>query len=283
MPDMPARRPIITLLTDFGERDDYVGAMKGVILSIAPEAQLVDISHQIEPQNIREAATILDSVYRFYPSHTVHMVVVDPGVGSARLPIALRTAYGIFVAPDNGVLTPVYSKDPDDSVLVALENTEYWLPDRTNTFHGRDVFSPVAAHLANGVPLEKMGPRITGPIMLIVPELEITPTLIRGEVTRIDHFGNALTNIIPLRWLDSASVELAPIGKQPILLDAVRCRVTCGWHSVSGLHQNYSTVSIGQPVAVIGSSQELEIAINQGNASEKFDIKVGSPVTLQFG
>lgn len=282
MPGMPARRPIITLLTDFGEHDDYVGAMKGVMLGIAPDAQLVDISHQIERQNIGQAASIIDSVYRYYPAHTVHLVVVDPGVGSERRPIALKTANGSFVAPDNGVLTHVYTREADP-IVVALENPDYWLPVPSNTFHGRDIFSPVAAHLATGSAIEKMGSRLDHLTMLPIPALTVAPSLIRGEVVRIDHFGNALTNILPLHWLDSETVEFSPPGDPPIRLKAGSSHVTCGWHSVTGLHQNYSTVAVGQPVALIGSSAELEIAVNQGNASEVFAIKVGSPVTLQFG
>jgi S-adenosylmethionine hydrolase len=282
MPAMPNQRPVITLLTDFGERDDYVGAMKGVILSIAPDAQLVDISHQVEPQNIAQAASILDSVYRYYPAATVHVVVVDPGVGSERRPIALHTAQGTFVAPDNGVLTHVYSRAADPDVI-ALENTKYWLPNPSMTFHGRDIFSPVAAHLATGVALEALGPRLDRLVTLTLPELTVTPANIRGEVIRIDHFGNALTNIMPLHWLDTETVEFAPPGQTAVTIQAARSRINCGWHTVNGLRANYTAVASGQPVALIGSSQELEIAVNQGNASQTFDIKVGSPVTLQFG
>jgi len=282
MPAMSTRRPVITLLTDFGERDDYVGAMKGVILSIAPDAQLVDISHQVEPQNIQQAATILDSVFRYYPANTVHVVVVDPGVGSERRPVALRTAQGMFVAPDNGVLTYIYAKESMPSA-VALENTDYWLPSPSTTFHGRDIFSPAAAHLAMGVAFEKMGPRLDHLVMLPLPPLTVTPLLIRGEVIQIDHFGNALTNITPLHWLDSDTVEFAPPGQSPMKFEAARTSITCGWHSVSGLHANYSGVPAGQPVALIGSREELEIAVKQGNASQVFAIKVGSPVTLQLG
>ena len=278
---MPSRRPVITLLTDFGERDDYVGAMKGVILSIAPDAQLVDISHQVEPQNIHEAASILDSVYRYYPDHTVHVVVVDPGVGSARRPVALKTAQGMFVAPDNGVLTHVYATQ-DSPEIVALENPDYWLPSPSITFHGRDIFSPVAAHLAMGIPFNKMGPRMDQLTMLSVPSLAVAQTFLRGEVIRIDHFGNVLTNIMPLRWLDDNTVEFAPPGQDAIAFDVAHTRISCGWHTVNGMHPSYSAVPVGQSIALIGSSLELEIAINQGNVSQAHAIKVGSPVTLQF-
>lgn len=268
-------------MTDFGERDDYVGAMKGVILGIAPDAQLVDISHQVEPQNIHQAASILDSVYRYYPDHTVHVVVVDPGVGSARRPVALKTAQGMFVAPDNGVLTHIYARQ-DAPDVVALENPDYWLPSPSMTFHGRDIFSPVAAHLAMGASFEKMGPRMDHLTTLPVPSLAVAPTFIRGEVIRIDHFGNVLTNIMPLRWVDADTVEFCPPGQDTITIEVSRTRISCGWHTVTGMYPSYSSVSIGQSVALIGSSQELEIAINQGNVSQAHAIKVGSPVTLQF-
>ena len=279
---MPSHRPVITLLTDFGEHDDYVGAMKGVILGIAPDAQLVDISHQVEPQNILQAASILNNVHRYYPAGTIHMVVVDPGVGSARRPVALQTDSATFVAPDNGVLTHVYASAAAPNV-VALENTEYWLPNPSMTFHGRDIFSPVAAHLAMGVQLAALGPRLDQLVMLTLPSLAVAASSIRGEVVRIDHFGNVITNIMPLRWLDPQTVEFAPTGKPAVTIQAARSKTSCGWHTVSGLQTTYTGVPDGQAVAVIGSSQELEIAINQGNASQAFDIKVGSPVTLQFG
>lgn len=286
MPAMPILQPIITLLTDFGEYDAYVGAMKGVMLGILPGVQLVDISHQIAPQNIRQAASMLAHVYPYYPAHTVHLVVVDPGVGGERRPIALETPRGFFVAPDNGVLTYVRLWEPS-STPVLLENTTYWLPSPSSTFHGRDIFSPVAAHLASGVPIQKMGSVLDDLVMLPLPPLEITPTTIRGEVVQIDHFGNLLTNIAQLRWLDAQTLELRPLSQQagsdtPLQIDATKARITCGWHVVNGIHQTYSMVGAGQPLAVVGSGGELEIAVNQGSASDSFVIQMGDPVTLHF-
>lgn len=282
---MSAHRPIITLLTDFGEQDDYVGAMKGVILNIVPDVQLVDISHQVKPQNIRQAASILDNLCRYYPPYTIHVVVVDPGVGSERQPIALKTSLGIFIAPDNGVLTFIRAKEPDSQAIV-LNNTKYWLPAPSDTFHGRDIFSPVAAHLASGVAFEKLGKPLHAMTLLPAPPLTISDSAIRGEVVRIDRFGNALTNIAPLRWLDDDTLEFAPdtSSGQPtsLSIDAASIRVICGWHTVTGVQKTYSQSAVGQALALVGSSRELEIAINQGNASEDFAIKVGSPVTLQL-
>lgn len=283
---MPAPRPIITLLTDFGERDAYVGVMKGVILTILSDVQLVDISHQVTPQNIYQAASILASVYTYYPPHTVHLIVVDPGVGTVRKPIALQTPRGIFVAPDNGVLTYVCLQEPS-SIPVHLADPTYWLPSPSNTFHGRDIFSPVAAHLASGVPIQKMGSVLDSVVMLQLAPLEITSTAVRGKVTQIDQFGNLLTNISRLRWLDARTLELHHAQTQgnktvTIRLDAAKARITCGWHALKGIHQTYNAVGIGQVLALVGSDGELEIAANQGNASEALAVREGDPVTLHI-
>lgn len=282
---MSTPRPIITLLTDFGDQDEYVGAMKGVILGIAPDAQIVDITHQVKAQNVSQAASILDKTYRYFPPHTIHIVVVDPGVGSARQPIAVQAARGIFVAPDNGVLTHIRSREPESKVIL-LDRTEYWLPSPSNTFHGRDIFSPVGAHLAAGVPFNKLGKSLSEMIMLPMPPLVVTSTTIKGEVIRIDHFGNALTNIAPLRWLDEHRLEFSgdiqPGSPSPIQIDVHTARITCGWHTVDAVHANYSQVPAGQALALVSGSGELEVAVCQGSASDQFAIQVGSPVTLQF-
>ena len=283
---MTQPRPIITLLTDFGDCDAYVSTMKGVILTIIPDVQLVDISHQITPQDVRQAASILASVYAYYPAHTVHLAIVDPEVGSVRQPIALETPRGIFVAPDNGILTYIRLREPS-STPVLLDNNSYWLASPSNTFHGRDIFSPVAAHLANGVPVRQMGSILETIVMFPVTPLDLSPTMIRGEVTQIDRFGNLLTNISYLRWLDTETLELHHVRVQnnesiTIQLNATKARITCGWHAFKGIHQTYSTVEVGQPLAVVGSNGELEIAINQGSASNALAAKVGDPVTLHI-
>ncbi|HEC24232.1 MAG TPA: hypothetical protein ENI95_15085 [Chloroflexi bacterium] len=283
---MAKPHPIITLLTDFGERDGYVGAMRGVMLSITPEARLVDISHEVAPQDIRQAALILSSVYTYFPSHTVHLVVVDPGVGGKRHPIAVETPRGRFVAPDNGVLTYVWLAEPE-SRAVTLDKPEYWLPSPSYTFHGRDIFSPVAAHLAGGATLDDVGSPLEDPVMLSFPPLSITPEVIRGEVIQIDRFGNVLTNIMHLKWLDEEWLELQPIMastdlEQPVRINARRARVTSGWHNFQGIHQTYSQVEVGQTIALVGSNGELELAINQGNANKVLGIDVGDTVTIHL-
>ncbi|MBN1120267.1 MAG: SAM-dependent chlorinase/fluorinase [Anaerolineae bacterium] len=283
---MISTTPIITLLTDFGERDGYVGTMKGVIVGIVPHARLIDISHQVDPQDVRQAASILAEAYAYFPAHTVHLVVVDPGVGSDRRPVALKTPGGTFVAPDNGVLTLVRRREPAASACV-LNNPDYWLPEPSRTFHGRDIFSPVAAHLASGVPLDELGTPVTDLVELPLAEPVIASGSIRGEVFRIDHFGNILTNITDLRWVDDHTAACYPTGLgsdpgEPVYFDARSARVTCGPHTINGLSQTYSQVSIGQVLSLIGSSGELEISINQGNAQEKLRVGVGDLVTIYF-
>jgi S-adenosylmethionine hydrolase len=283
---MISTTPIITLLTDFGERDGYVGTMKGVILGIVPQARLIDISHQVDPQDVRQAASILAEAYHYFPAHTVHLVVVDPGVGSERRPIVLKTPGGIFVAPDNGILTLVRRREPAAAAYV-LDNPDYWLPDPSRTFHGRDIFSPVAAHLANGVQLNDLGTPVGDLVDLSLAEPVVSPGSIWGEVFRIDHFGNILTNITGLRWIDDQTAACFPAGLGsdpggPVYFDAPSARITIGRNTVDGLSQTYSQVSIGQVLSLIGSSGELEISINQGNAQQELGVEVGDPVTIHF-
>lgn len=284
---MDPNPPIITLLTDFGENDSYVGAMKGVLLSIAPDARLVDISHQVNPQDVQQAAGILSAVYKYFPPRTVHLIVVDPGVGTDRRPIAVQTALGSFVAPDNGVLTHIL-RTVDRWQAVALENPDYWLADPSLTFHGRDIFSPVAAHLASGVPLKKLGPALDDPITIKVPPLTRIQGGIKGEVVRIDHFGNVMTNIEALSWLDASTIEFAPPDDrlaldEPLRFEASRARITFSWRTLDGIKRTYGEVNAGDTLALVGSSGELEISVNQGNAADKLAIQTGDPVTLLIG
>lgn len=286
MPAMTSPRPIITLLTDFGETDAYVGIMKGVMLNILPEAQLVDITHQVTPQDIQQAALILSTAYGYFPTHTVHLVVVDPGVGSQRLPIVLDTPRGRFVAPDNGVLTYVRLLEPSSKPFV-LDKPQFWRPSPSSTFHGRDIFSPVAAHLASGVPLRELGSPLEQINLLPLPPLEITPTAIRGEVIRVDRFGNAITNIMRLSWVSDHELELQPLSEvveleAPLRIDARRTRVTCSWHTLDRVYRTYSEVAVGQTLALVGSNGELEIAVNRGSASNALALKVGDIVTLHL-
>ncbi|MGF1506428.1 MAG: S-adenosyl-l-methionine hydroxide adenosyltransferase family protein [Anaerolineae bacterium] len=272
-------RPIITLLTDFGESDGYVGAMKGVMLSIAPDAYLVDVSHQVQPQNIRQAARILENVVPYYPEGTVHLVVVDPGVGSERSPIAVRTAAGYFVAPDNGVLSLILDTDAQ---AVLLDNTAFWRDDRpSDTFHGRDIFSPAAAHLAAGVPLTGLGSPLAQIKRLPEAPLAVEGNSIRGEVIYIDRFGNVMTNITPLVWADRDTLVLRWQGED-IRIDPQRASVTCGWHNLSQKRRRYSEVKIGERLVLVSSIGVLVIAVNQCNSAAQLDLSIGDHVTLHL-
>lgn len=286
MRSMTETTPIVTLLTDFGQTGSYVGAMKGVMLSITPSARLVDISHEVSPQDIQQAGLILSNVYSFFPAHTVHLVVVDPGVGTHRNPIAVQTPHGRFVAPDNGVLTRVLLLERDWRA-VALDNPDYWRAAPSHTFHGRDIFSPAAAHLAGGVPLDQLGSPLDDLVRFALPPLELTPRSVRGHVVRIDHFGNVQTDIMRLHWRDEQTVELDPlhpelIDTDPVRFSAQNACVSFGWHEVEGLCHTYSEVPAGTPLALVSSSGELEISVNQGSAQDKLGVKVGDTVTLYF-
>lgn len=278
---MASTLPIITLITDFGERDSYVGTMKGILLNMLPDVRIVDITHQIAPQNIRQAAATLAEVYPFFPPHTVHLVVVDPGVGSMRDPIAIRTTRGQFVAPDNGVLTYVLQNEPEWKAI-RLDNSAYWRDQSpSNTFHGRDIFSPVAAHLANGIGLEKLGSVVNTLTQIPTSSVTVSANIVKGEVMHVDHFGNVITNIKELRWTGNSMLELHLPDAAPLIIDAQKAHVIVGWHTIDGIYPIYSAVAQGQRLALIGSSGELEIAINQGNAAEKMAIKPGDPVSIR--
>lgn len=284
---MEERRPVITLLTDFGEVDAFVGIMKGVILDIAPQAQLVDLSHLITPQDIKQAAYVLMTTIPFFPAGTVHLIVVDPGVGSARRPIAVETQNAYFVAPDNGVLSYVLAQE-ENYTVVELVNPLYRLPEPSTTFHGRDIFSPAAAHLAAGVPFSELGPVVEQPVLLDSPRLRIGSNEIEAEVLNVDHFGNLRTSILLLNWEDDSTINLRPLFAQKseivpgIRISAAKAQIVVGNLTISGISTTFSDAQIGQPLAYVGSESGLEIAINQGNAAHKYGIKSGDIVSLSF-
>ena len=255
---------IITLCTDFGQRDGYVAAMKGVILSIAPHTTLVDITHQIAPQSLREGAFVLGTACPFFPPETIHLVVIDPGVGGTRRAIAVQTERYYFVAPDNGILTYVLQ---NERILnaVSLTKPRYWRARHiSNTFHGRDIFAPAAAHLARGVALNELGDPIQDIVQLPLPhpQREKDGTIL-GEVLHIDHFGNIITNI-PAEMLTSSSNWSIQIGER----------------SIDTLSPTYATVAPGQLLALIGSHGNLEIAMREGNAAQKLRVSPGTHVRV---
>jgi S-adenosylmethionine hydrolase len=261
---------IITLTTDFGQRDPYVAMMKGVILSINREARIVDITHQIAAGAIAEAASILNDAHRFFPSGTVHVGVVDPGVGSPRRPIALVAENHFFVGPDNGLFWPLIEADGQCHVI-RLTDKRCWMKQISATFHGRDIFAPVAAHISQGVDPLLMGETIDDPMPLQVPLPRMEDSELVGEIVRIDHFGNLITNI--------TREHLAPFFESKDLT------IRIGGLVLNTLSTTYSDVPEGQPLALIGSSNALEIAVNRGNAAHDLggEFRVGTAVVVHFG
>lgn len=256
-------RPVIALLTDFGTRDHYAGTMKGVMLGICPDATLVDISHDVPPHDVLAAALELAAAYRHFPAGTVFLVVVDPGVGSARRGLATEAAEYKFVAPDNGVLTPVF-EEHSPKRIVELSERRYARPTVSRTFEGRDRFAPAAAWLAKGIELAALG-RPAGSVHQIdIPHPQTFADHIIGQVLRVDRFGNLITNI------DRRAFEkLAGAG----LVD-----VRVGPHQVAKLVSTYADVADGEVSALFGSTEHLEIAANGANAGRALDLGRGAPV-----
>ena len=277
--------PLVTLTTDFGTADGYVGTMKGVILGIAPDARLVDLSHEIAPQDVRQAAYVLYTAYPFFPPHTVHLVVVDPGVGSARRPIALRTPKGYFVGPDNGVFSYVMANEPVEAV-VELSDPHYRLLQVSHTFHGRDVFAPAAAHLAAGVPIEALGPPVLDPVTFPPPRLEVSPDTITGEVLHADHFGNVITSIGKLAWSEDV-LALEPAfhevkDERQMRFKATKATVVVAGQEINGVFRTYAEVEPGAVLALVGSEGYLEIAVREGSAAQKLGLHTGDTVELRL-
>jgi S-adenosylmethionine hydrolase len=255
---------IITLTTDFGLSDPYAGVMKGVMLSIAPDAQLVDLTHDVRSYDILEAAFLLEHAYRYFPEGTVHLVVVDPGVGSARRPLAASARHHMFVGPDNGVLSFALYPEPKSPVPSAhhITNVSLFLNPVSRTFHGRDIFAPVAAHLARGMAIESVGPRVSDFIRLPFP----TPRPYRRDsvianVVRVDKFGNVITNLRRENLQGSFCIEIAGF-------------------KVTDLFSNYAEAKAGELFAIEGSTGYIEIALNQGSAANKLDIHSGVEIAV---
>jgi S-adenosyl-L-methionine hydrolase (adenosine-forming) len=274
----------VALLTDFGLRDTYVGVMKAVMRRICSTVDFIDISHAIQPQNVREAALALMTAYAYFPLGTVFLVVVDPGVGTKRRLIAAAAGDYCFVAPDNGVLTYALASEPGYKA-VELVRPDYRLQPVSQTFHGRDIFAPAAAHLAAGVPLEDFGPAVDALQMLPLPELNIDDHLIRGEVIHIDHFGNIVTSIGEMSWLDEAHLRLTPRfnhAAASIHFTASQVAATIGSERITGIARTYGEVRQGDRLALIGSSGFLELAVNQGNCAAQLNAAVGDRVELRI-
>lgn len=321
--------PVITLTTDFGVHDGYVGAMRGVIHTLLPDAKVVDISHDVTPQQIQEGAFILYRAYRYFPASAVHIAVVDPGVGSSRRSIVLSTRHGTFVGPDNGIFTyvlraeeaPLESPEVDRMPWIGgmwgvapnwagevevgdvaeaendagaeaviedelythsgglprayhLDNPDYWLANVSNTFHGRDVFAPVAAHLASGAHPDRMATPIKLDTLVTLPDAaprvqkSRQGTTIVGQVIHIDRFGNIITNL-PERLLEPL---LADTGASAV--------IEIAGYSIKGLCNSYADVRRGQALALIGSERLLEVAVRNASAAQRMKVSPGDQVRI---
>ena len=261
------RNPIITLLTDFGLKDPYVASMKGVILSINPQCTLVDITHQVSPYDIKEGAFILAQAYSTFPKGTIHLSVVDPGVGSPRKPILFVTKNYFFIGPDNGLFTFALKREKLKKVI-ALGKMEFFLPEVSPTFHGRDLFAPVAAHLSFGIAPESFGRVIKSWNEISFPEPVLRQEKLIGEVVHIDTFGNLVCNI--------DYKNLLKFSKSRPFVIKIRKR------TMRGLKKGYWEGRKDEPMALIGSGGYLEISIREGNAQKILKAKKGDPIKISL-
>ena len=257
---------IITLTTDFGLGSPYVAAMKGVILSLNPVVRLLDVSHSIEPQNVRQASLLLAGATPWFPARTIHVAVVDPGVGTARKVVYAEIGDQRYVCPDNGLLSRLTLKEQPGR-LVAIENAEFWLPSVSATFHGRDIMAPVAAQLSLGLEPERLGPPLPELVPLDWPEPLVGQGEIRASVLWIDGFGNLITNI-------SANL-VASLGDPHV------ATVEILGYKMAGIARTYGEQPSGALIALVGSSGQLEIAIVNGSAAERLAANVGVAVVIR--
>ncbi len=262
----------LTLLTDFGTQDAYVAIMKGVIKTIAPTVSLIDITHDIPPQDLLSARFQWMSAYPYFPPGTIYLAVVDPGVGSCRRAIALQLPSGYLVAPDNGIVSGILDI-ATPRAAVELNNPQYWLkPNSSNTFHGRDIFAPVAAHLANGVPLQQLGRPIDWQTLVQLPLPAVKQTQAnqwQGCIQAIDHFGNLITNL------------RGDLLVRDDLVAGHRWSIQLGEHTIPG-QITYANAPHQSAVGLIGSENWIEIAIRNGNAQADFAAQVGHTVKLSL-
>jgi len=266
-----AQRPVITLTTDFGSNDHFVGVMKGVILDIIPEAQIVDICHSLQAFDVLDGALTISQAYSYFPTRTVHIVVVDPGVGTARRPILASSDKYHFVAPDNGVLSMVYARESRMHVR-HITSDHYFLQPVSNTFHGRDIFAPVAAYLAKEVDSLKFGEEVQEYVRFSAPKPKaVDENRLRGVVLKVDRFGNLITNITP---------QDAPMLFQA---GASGFKIVAGSREITELRNAYAEGAPGEVIGILGSMGFLEIATNRGAATQLTGIGKGSEVSIILG
>ena len=261
---------IISLITDFGIKDGNIGVMKGVIWSFCPQAQIADLSHVVEAQNIPEAALILVRSAPYFPTGTVHMVVVDPGVGTKRRPMAARIGDWYYVGPDNGIITLLLNSAKHENwkcEFIELDKPRYWLPKVSFVFHGRDIFSPVAAHLASGVKFEELGTSFYDPVLIQVPQPEKTKAGWNGEIIHIDHFGNIASNI----RVENLGESLQKKKDIAVRLNGIE---------INGMVDTFGERPVGEVVALFGSTGNLVVSVVNGNAAVKLGVKVGDGIEV---
>jgi S-adenosylmethionine hydrolase len=262
--------PVITLTTDFGVHDHYAGTMKGVMLNINPAAQIVDICNSVPSYDLLSGALTLAQAYSYFPPNTIHVVVVDPGVGTSRRPILVEAGNYRFVGPDNGVLSFIYDREERVSVR-HITSEHYFLQPVSTTFHGRDIFAPVAAYISKGVEAAKFGEVITDYLRFATPRpTAVAERAMKGLVMKVDNFGNLITNFRP--------------GDVPQLLQTPtpQFRILAGKGDIRALHSTFAEGAPGEVFAILGSSGFLELATNRGSASQALGAGRGSEVTIQF-
>ena len=265
---MPSAISVVTLLTDFGARDHFVASMKGVILGINSQARLVDLSHSVTPHSIEEAAFLLNSCYHYFPDGTVHMVVVDPGVGSSRRGLVVTTSRFFFIAPDNGVLSYIYQNELSVEVR-QIENRQFRLDSDGATFEGRDLFAPSAAWLTRGQVPGSYGRLVTDYERISLPQPEVRKGILQGRVAYVDHFGNLITNISP-----SDIKALQEISKKTDIT------IRVGNASISGLKTHYEQGSSESPAALVNSNGQIEVFLKIRKASEHLGVTIGDAVEI---
>ncbi|MHB8901607.1 MAG: SAM hydrolase/SAM-dependent halogenase family protein [Thermoguttaceae bacterium] len=258
---------VITLTTDFGTGSPYVAAMKGAILSINPAVTLVDITHDISPHDIRHGAVVLGDVTGLFPPGTIHVAVVDPGVGTSRPIVYAQVGDQQYVVPDNGLLGELFRRTPAQRI-VRVENPQFWRQPVSATFHGRDIMGPVAAHLSLGVSPERLGPAVDSIYSLELPRPQVRPGRIDGIILEVDSFGNLITNITADMLAGYPTDE--------------RVCIVCGIYETFGILSAYAQQHADMFVALVGSTGRLELAIVQGNAAKRLGLHAGMPVTVAW-
>ena len=262
---------VVTLLTDFGTADEYVGVMKGVLLSICPSISVVDISHHIEPQDVAQAAFMIPAYFHFFPAGTIHIVVVDPGVGSRRRIVAAHLDPHFFLAPDNGVLSFLL-RDQKSATIIEVSNSDYFLEPLSPTFHGRDIFAALGGHLACGAKIDALGARITKQDLVQLPDLSCRVSEngeLVGKIVSVDRFGNLITNIDAIQ-LDAFQKSNAI--KQPC--------IRIGALAIRGLSKTYADAAPEALLALIGNRGYMEIAVNCGSARKQLNAAIGDAVRI---